>query len=179
MKLNKITLILTFGLALAACQEEYETELIPGSSLSGEWYTQTFVDGSVVLGHEKISTYNTAAADGSEIWVDDLEHIWPVKAKIPASPGSNSFAGMGDNIMAPIYSYDTADIAEPYDSITETFEGYHTMDVLEGKIIADAGHSKTGVVTDSIYIKAVFSDDPGTEYEMAGHRRTGFVEDDY
>jgi hypothetical protein len=53
------------------------------------------------------------------------------------------------------------------------------MDVLEGKIIADAGHSKTGVVTDSIYIKAVFSDDPGTEYEMAGHRRTGFVEDDY
>ena len=54
MKLNKITLILTFGLALAACQEEYETELIPGSSLSGEWYTQTFVDGSVVLGHEKI-----------------------------------------------------------------------------------------------------------------------------
>jgi len=65
MKLNKITLILTFGLALAACQEEYETELIPGSSLSGEWYTQTMVDGSVVLGHEKITTYNTAAADGS------------------------------------------------------------------------------------------------------------------
>ena len=86
---------------------------------------------------------------------------------------------MGDNIIAPIYSYYTADIAEPYDSITETFEGYHTMDVLEGKIIADAGHSKTGVVTDSIYIKAVFSDDPGTEYEMVGHRRTGFVEDDY
>ena len=53
------------------------------------------------------------------------------------------------------------------------------MEVLEGKVINDAGRSKSGVVTDSIYIKAVFSDDPGTEYEMAGHRRTGFLEDDY
>jgi hypothetical protein len=179
MKLYKITLILIIGLAIASCQDEYENELIPGSELSGEWYVETSVDGMVVLGHEKIATYNTSAADGSQIWVDDLEHIWPVKAKISASPSSNSFAGMGDNIVAPIYSYDTADIAEPYDSITSTFEGYHTMEVLEGKVINDAGRSKSGVVTDSIYIKAVFSDDPGTEYEMAGHRRTGFLEDDY
>ena len=50
---------------------------------------------------------------------------------------------------------------------------------MEGKIIADGGVSKTGVVVDSIYIKATFSDDPGTEYEITGHRRTGFVEDDY
>ena len=34
-------------------------------------------------------------------------------------------------------------------------------------------------MVDSIYIRAEFGDDPGTDYEFAGHRRTGFLEDDY
>jgi hypothetical protein len=123
------------ALAIAACQEEYENELNPWKqNFLGNGMLKLSVDGMRSSWSRKNQQpIIHAAADGSEIWVDDLEHIWPVKAKIPASPGSNSFAGMGDNIVAPIYSYDTADIAEPYDSITETFEGYHTMDVLEGK----------------------------------------------
>ena len=54
------------------------------------------------------------------------------------------------------------------------------MIIKSGKIIPDGGKSKTGVVTDSISFVVGFGDDtPGFEYVVSGHRRTGFVEDDY
>ena len=184
MKFNKIIILTLLVVGLAACQEEYEKELIPGSELAGEWFVETLTGGAVVVGHERVMTYTTAAADGNQIWFDDAGHIWPVKAKIDANAGDNSFAGTGDNIEAPIYSYDTLDVirdesVDPIDSVNQNFEGYETITIMEGKIIADVGVSKTGVLVDSIYVKATFSDDPGTEYEITGHRRTGFVEDDY
>jgi hypothetical protein len=46
-------------------------------------------------------------------------------------------------------------------------------------VIKDGGRSKTGVKTDSIYMVVEFSDDLGTDYEISGHMRTGFVEDEY
>lgn len=175
-----------FALAVAgftAC-EEYETEMVPGHELAGEWFVQTYYGGSAVVGYEHIFTYNTAKADGSEIWFDDYGNIWPVKAKITANPSGNSFAGTGDNIEAPIYRYDTLDIirdenVDPIDSVDQIFIGYETVTVKEGKIIPGGGKSRTGVVVDSIYILAEFSDDPGSEYEFSGHRRTGFEEDDF
>lgn len=179
MKLNKLFLIVTIAVSLVACKDDFDPGSVPGSELAGEWYVQTYVGGSAVLGHELISTYNTAAADGSQIWLDDQGHIWPVKAKINSDPAGMSFSGMGTNTEIEIFQYDTADMAAPYDSVTTTSLGFETINVLEGKVISDEGRSKTGVVTDSIYIRAEFSDDPGTEYEMSGHRRTGFGEDDY
>lgn len=184
MKLSKLIILALFVTGFAACQEEYEPDMYPGYELAGEWYVETSVDGTVVLGHELIRTYNLASATGDSIWLDDAGHIWPVKAKIAANPGNMTFAGTGDNIEVTWTTYDTADIirdpmVDPIDSVTVSGTGYETVTVLEGKVITDGGHSKTGVVMDSIYIRATFSDDPGTEYEMAGHRRTGFLEDDY
>ncbi|MDB4107612.1 hypothetical protein N9595_04025 [Bacteroidia bacterium] len=184
MNIKNIILILIAGFAITSCQDEYEAGTVPGHEVAGEWYVVTYIGGTPVVGHELISTYNTAAADGKEMWLDDLGHIWPVKAKIGMSPENNSFSGTGDNIEAPIYSYDTLDIIrdetiDPIDSIQENFEGYETVTVTEGKVIQDAGRSKTGVITDSVYFKGEFSDDPGSVYEFAGHRRTGFGEDDY
>jgi hypothetical protein len=45
--------------------------------------------------------------------------------------------------------------------------------------LADGGRSKTGVQVDSIYFEVEFADDPGTIYEISGHGRTGFGDDDY
>jgi len=182
--LNKIFLIVAIAMSFVACQDDFDPGSVPGHELAGEWYVQTYVGGNAVLGHELISTYNTAAADGAEIWVDDLGHIWPVKAKIGSSPSDMSFSGTGDNMEAPEYSYDTLDMerdpmVDPIDSVNQNFEGYYTFNVKQGKVISDEGRSKTGVVTDSIYMLVEFSDDPGTEYEISGHRRTGFGEDDY
>ncbi len=182
MKLNKIILLIAVISMFTACQEEYEPEMIAGHEVAGEWFAQTYYGGSPVIGHEHILTYNTAAADGKQMWFDDLGHIWPVKAKIDIS--GSTFAGTGDNMEVPIYSYDTLDIerdptVDPIDSVDQNFEGYETITIMEGKIIEDAGKSKTGVTVDSIYVRCSFSDDPGEEYEIKGHRRTGFVEDDY
>lgn len=155
--------------------------MVPGHEVAGEWYVQTFLGGTAVLGHQSILTYNTAAATGDSIWVDDAGHIWPFKGKLAANAGAASFSGMFDNEQVdPVY--DTLDIirdasVDPIDSLE--FVEWHTVTISDGKVIPDAGKSKTGVVVDSIYFKAVFSDDASSEYEIAGHRRTGFEEDDY
>ena len=66
------------------------------------------------------------------------------------------------------------------DSLNNLIEGYDIkILVKEGKVIKDGGRSKTGVKTDSIYMVVEFSDDLGTDYEISGHMRTGFVEDEY
>jgi hypothetical protein len=183
MKFNKLIIFALVAIGFVGC-EEYETEMIPGNELAGEWFVQTYVGGSAVVGYEHFFTYTTAAADGKQIWVDDYGHIWPFKAKIDANPSGNSFAGTGDNIEVPMYTYDTLDIirdetVDPIDSVDQIFAGYETVTVKEGKIIPGGGKSRTGVVVDSIYILAEFSDDPGTDYEFSGHRRTGFLEDDF
>ncbi|MEY2924819.1 MAG: hypothetical protein RLZZ337_1367 [Bacteroidota bacterium] len=183
MKFNKLLIVALAVFGFTAC-EEYEKEMVLGHELAGEWFMQTYVGGNVVLGYQHVFTYNTAAADGKEIWFDDYGHIWPVKAKIAANPGSNSFAGTGDNIEVPMYTYDTLDVIrdeniDPIDSVDQIFAGYETVTIKEGKIIPGGGKSRTGVVVDSIYVLAEFSDDPGTEYEFSGHRRTGFLEDDF
>jgi len=54
-----------------------------------------------------------------------------------------------------------------------------TVNVTDGKILLNAGHSKSGNVVDSIHMQIEFSDDPGTIYEMNGGARTRFAEDDY
>lgn len=147
---------------LVSCEKEYESESLPNNQLSGEWYVQTYFGGNVVLGYERIVTSNTASANGSEMWVDDLGHIWPFKVKANIT-GSNTFSvNAGENIQWPTF-----------DTIMQT------TTITRGEIFPDKGRSATGVVVDSIYIEAEFSDDPGSTYIMAGHYRTGFVEDDF
>jgi hypothetical protein len=53
------------------------------------------------------------------------------------------------------------------------------VNLTEGKILPLAGKSRSGNVTDSIYFKANFSDDPSNTYVISGTARTGFIEDDY
>jgi hypothetical protein len=51
--------------------------------------------------------------------------------------------------------------------------------ITNGRILKGQGHSRTGVVTDSIYFEGEFDYDPGNKIIFAGHRRTGFNEDEY
>ncbi len=165
MKIKTVTLGLVAMIAMVSCNKEYETETLAGHNLSGEWFVQTYFGGTapsnLVLGYEKILTSNTAAANGSQIWVDDLGHIWPFKVKVSANASSNTFSGTNENI------------AQAPDS---TFV-YETT-IIDGRIFPGGGRSATGVKVDSIYFKATFNEDPGNEYIMAGHYRTGFIEDE-
>ena len=108
------------------------------------------------IGHFKIASYNTSANDDS-LWIDDFNHGWSVKFKAKADYSNLSFvAGNVPNTYSPI-----------------------TVNLIEGKIFLNTGHSRSGNVVDSIHMKVEFSDDPGAIYEMNGHARTRFAEDDY
>lgn len=144
----------------SSCQEEYEPDMVPGHELAGEWYVTYTVGGVDIynFGYSTMMTYNTAAADGKQIWVTDLGHFWDYEAKVNANPEGGTF-GQPDSLQNQAYDI--------------------KMIVKDGKVIPEGGKSKTGVVVDSISFVVEFADDPGTEYVCSGHRRTGFEEDDY
>lgn len=144
----------------SSCQKEYEPEMVPGHELAGEWYVTYTVGGVDIydFGYSTMMTYNTAAADGQQIWVTDQGHFWDYQAKVNANPEGMTF-GQSDSVQNEAYDI--------------------RMIVKNGVVIPDGGKSKTGVVVDSISFVIEFADDPGTEYVCSGHRRTGFEEDDY
>jgi hypothetical protein len=147
-------------LVLTSCKKDLPD--IGGTAaqkMANEWWVTLDQGGTqdfYGIGHFKIATYNTAANNDS-IWVDDLGNGWDVKFKAAADFNNLSFSATNaSNVYYPI-----------------------TINVTEGKILTKMGHSKTGNVTDSIHMKIEFSDDPGTIYEMNGHARTMFSEDEY
>ncbi|HEV8283697.1 MAG TPA: lipid-binding protein [Chitinophagaceae bacterium] len=127
--------------------------------MANEWWVTLDLPGQpdvFGIGHFKIATYNTAANNDS-IWIDDFENGWQVKFKAKADFTNLTFtANKAPNQYYPI-----------------------TVNLTDGKILLNAGHSKSGNVVDSIHMKVEFSDDPGTIYEMNGGARTRFAEDDY
>lgn len=160
-KIKGLIILVALVAFTSSCQEEYEPVMFPGHELAGEWYVTYTIGGVDVynFGYSTILTFNTAAADGAEIWVSDEGHFWDYKGKVAGNPSAMSF-GQPDSIDNAAYPV--------------------KMIVKSGKIFPDGGMSKTGVTTDSISFVVSFGDDtPGTEYVVSGHRRTGFVEDDY
>ena len=128
-------------------------------AIANEWWV-TLDKGSIQdvygIGHFKLATYNTAGNRDS-IWIDDFKNGWQIKFKAAADFKSQTFqATASPNLYYPI-----------------------TVNVTEGKVLSKVGHSKSGNVVDSIYMKIEFSDDPGTLYQLNGTARTNFIEDEY
>lgn len=157
--INKIIFLLLMSASLIACSKKPAIENTSTVEMSGEFFVESFRDGSHEYDFEKIMTYNTSDPSSSQIWLDDLKHTWWFKGKFDIDYATLSF--------------------KPKTAIPNLHATGETIDVLEGKIIPGAGHSKTGVAVDSIYLKATFSDDPGHTWEFKGHGRTGFFEDEY
>jgi hypothetical protein len=159
--INKLLFLFAVVLLVSGCTKKPDIENTSTYKMSNEFFVQTFEAGGTtpVLGFEKIITYNTSDPNSGQVWMDDLGHIWPMKGKLDVDYGSLTFK---------------AKTGIPNGRLTGK-----TMDVIEGKVIPNGGHSKTGVVVDSIFLKMSFSDDPGNVYEFRGHGRTGFFEDEY
>jgi hypothetical protein len=160
----KYLAIVAFAVAFTSCQEEPDPGGTKVQDLAGEWWVKYEVETSpgvyedILGGYYKMMTYNTAS-DTEEIWVDDLEHFWEYKVKVPVNLTSKTFAVTG----AANASYESA------------------VTIESGVIITGGGMSVSGVQTDSIHFVASFDDDDspfGTQYRVSGHRRTGFLEDE-
>lgn len=150
--------VIVAGLAMVtflSCSKKPDTGGTATQSVANEWWV-TLSDGTNTTGHAPIATYNTAA-NTNEMWIDDEGNLWEFKVKASVDLSALTFKA--------------TNAQNEYYNITAT--------ITDGKIIRDAGRSKTGNVTDSIYMKVEFSDDPGTIYTIAGHARTRFAEDDY
>lgn len=127
-------------------------------SMANEWWVTFTLNGQDVysLGHKKIATYNTASNDNT-MWVDDLNNLWQFKVKANADFKNLTFSAS----QAQNQDYNIK------------------VDIMNGKVLVGKAHSKTGNVTDSIYMQARFSDDSTNVYTISGSARTQWPEDDY
>jgi len=156
----KALIFLTSLVVFVSCDEGGDPD--PGVTsvveMSGDWFVQTFVGGDMVADYARISTYNTAADDGTEIWVDDHSNIWGFKVKSPINLTGLTFSG------AALES-DLVDVI--------------TVNITNGIIIKDGATTSGGNTADSISFEAEFSDDPGTTYMLIGYKRNGLLEDEH
>ncbi|SHJ23995.1 lipid-binding protein [Pseudozobellia thermophila] len=148
-------------IALSSCDEGGDFD--PGATqvveMSGDWFVQTFVGDVLVLDYSQISTYNTAADDGTEIWVDDHGNIWDFKVKSPVDLQQLTFSGS---------------------DLTSVVEDYNiTVSISNGTITKDGATTTGGNTADQISFDVEFSDDPGTIYTMIGYKRNGLLEDEH
>lgn len=164
MKLNKL-IITSLALIIVAfsCTKKEEVGSTSTVGMAGEWFIEYFdtTDISTPLDHHsKIITYNTSANDGKQIWVDD-PNFWPFKAKMNVDISKLAFTAMDST----------------FDVVASKT---NRIRVIGGKVLPKMGKSKSGNIVDSIYLKVEFlDDDPGVIYEIRGHQRTGFFEDEY
>jgi len=163
MKRSVLIILLAafFMTALNSCVKESDTDAggTATQAMSGEWWVQAGINNELLSpDYYKILTYNTSENVSNKMWIDDGESFWQFKVKMDVNPADKSFSA-------------TASQNSYYD-ITVTLKN--------GKIIPGVSIGPNSkAVTDSIYVEAEFSDDPGTIYQLAGYRRTRFSEDDH
>ncbi|WP_166967685.1 lipid-binding protein [Yeosuana marina] len=124
------------------------------SEVTGTWVVDMVWDGDP-QGTNTISIYNTAANDTNFMWIDDQEHSWGLKAKVPLNFQSLTFSG--------------ADLDELYYGVT--------VNITDGKIIKGGATTPSGDTVDSISFKAEFSDIPGEIWEYSGYKSTAKIND--
>jgi hypothetical protein len=152
--------VIIAGLAMVtflSCSKKPDTGGTSAQKVANEWWVSFKLNGvDPGVGITHLVTYNTSANNG-EIWIDDEENTYEYKVKAQVDYSALTFK--------------TANADNEYGSYKAT--------ITDGKILLNAAKSKTGNVTDSIYFKVVFSDDPTDTWTVSGHARTRFSEDDY
>jgi hypothetical protein len=163
-----LTLLFLAGLLSACEKDDPEVGYTAVGKAGGEWWVTNKVETSpgvfediYGLGYTPMLTYNTAENVPDQLWLDDQGSFWPYKFKASYDPSNMRITA----VNAP--------------SIVQSQNQNFTVNVTEGKVLMGVGLSRTKVPTDSIYFQVEFSDDPGTIYHVSGHRRTGFLEDEY
>ena len=159
--INKIAIITILLFSFTSCEnngyEDYEQKVSPNGALNGEWYINVIEESSGTVEVEHALHYTYDSNDG-KMFIDDRKNGWYLKGKLNVDANNHTFNASDEDNLNDLGSKFT---------------------ITEGKILKNAGKSKTGVATDSIYFKAEFDYDPGVIYIHSGHRRTGFIQDDY
>lgn len=165
MKKIKYSIFACLALALTftSCDEGGDPN--PGGTatqkFAGDWHIIALESDGVTPAYggdyQLFSTYNASSND-ENFWIDDHESFMEIKTKVQVADANDlTFSGVPDS--------------------PELYAG-GTVSVSNGKIMKNAAESFGGHVVDSIYFEAEFDWDPGVIYKFAGHKRTGFLEDE-
>jgi hypothetical protein len=145
---------------LASCEndgyDDYDLGTTPSVEMNGEWYINGSDASGLLFEHAKHVTYDSNEGNNT-MYINDNKTGWYLKGKVVVDTKALTFSAT----------------AEPNLLDSGTFT------ITEGKILKGAAHSRAGNVTDSIYFKGVFSYQPTRVITFAGHKRTGFLEDNY
>ena len=149
--------------SLTSCDDkgydDYNIEASPTKDMNGEWFIDIIDEatGDVIAQHVLHKTYDTTLNDG-KMYINDYQAGYYLGGKVIANTGNLTFS-----------TTDEENFQDPGS----------TFNITEGKILKKSARSQSGTVVDSIYFKGEFSYDPGTIIIFAGHKRTGFLEDEY
>ncbi|NRS89650.1 hypothetical protein HNQ02_002581 [Flavobacterium sp. 7E] len=137
--------------------DEYVKQETPSIEMNGEWYIDISDASGVIAQHSHHVTYDTNDGDNT-MYINDNKSGYTLKGTVNINTDNLTFeVSNADNILDP----------------------GTTFIITEGKILKNAAHSKSGNITDSIYFKGEFSYDPGNIIIFSGHKRTGFIDDNY
>jgi hypothetical protein len=140
---------------------------------AGDWFINIKdAAGTSIVDHALHATYNSSSNDNT-LWIDD----WITRL----GPASSTNVPSGYNLRSKV----TIDLnngtfnCTKQPNLNETANPNSTVTITEGKIEKGAALSKGGHAVDKISFKAEFSYDPGVIIFFEGHKRTGFLEDEY
>lgn len=168
MRFYKTGVYILMMVCFASCKKDPVVGGTAAEKMANEWWVMLTQNGTDIfrIGHFHMSTYNTSAND-SAMWIDDEKNGYGFKSKVAA------------NFSALTFSSNTVSSSNVYYDPAHPASFPQSVKITEGKVLANAAHSKGGNLTDSIYMKIEFSDDPGQTYVISGYARTRFAEDDY
>lgn len=166
MKYIKYSLILlVFAMASCDLGSEPAIEGTKLKAMAGEWWVQLYMDGEDQgIGYHLVTTANTAENNETDLIVDDHGTLTAYEYPPIKVISKVNLGGMTFNPTADLANLNTGESA---------------VSILDGKIIKGVATTPGGNKTDSIYVKFEFKSVPGEQYEYAGYRRTGFLEDEH
>lgn len=170
MNKKLIIMLLACATLFVSCNEEdnYGQDLSV-QILAGEWLVttpQSLVDA--VGDTWTLRTSNTIDNSANALLLTDDESFWKFVVFEPFDLSNTSF-GQNDTVVNQYYFVHTEDpVIEPYDI---------GIIVKNGKVTPQAITLPSGWKADKISFTIAFGDDNYTEYNVAGYRISGFLED--
>ena len=153
--------LLTFAIAFSSCQEDLEIWDSETLEYSGRFIVDLMSeDMSDVLADEyELQIYNTSDNIANEVWIDDIDGLFPLKSKFNFTGNSSSFKSTTEDFAELPYNImSTEDLPSPAptaagQTTTVDEQWYVRAAILEGKILPKAATTIGGNEVDSIYMK--------------------------
>ena len=157
-----LLLISVTSISLTSCNEDVEVwdseTLDYSGSFFWELYDEDMTTKYVSYDHDvKLLIYNTAENVPNKVWIEDTDHVFPLKSKFSFTGSSESFMSDEtefDNLENDIIAIETPTTKPAGLNEEVTEDRYYIRNlVLDGKILPKAGTTVSGNPVDSIYIK--------------------------